>query len=26
LADLGAVYGDEGRRTIRYFRLKSVGG
>jgi len=26
LADLGAVYGDEGRRTIRYFRLKAGGG
>ena len=26
LADLGAVYGDEGRRTIRYFRLNASGG
>lgn len=25
LRDLGAVYGDEGRRSVRYFRLKAAG-
>ncbi len=25
LRDLGAVYGDEGRRAVRYFRLKATG-
>ena len=25
LRDLGAVYGDDGRRAVRYFRLKAAG-